>query len=95
MLDLLCNQWLILILTFIFSLILIAKSKEVIQYLLDQTSNSQLNSTLTIWGTDNISQEEIEALKAFIIEIGKERVYVDTAYDLNPLENHDIQGYKR
>ena len=81
--------------TFIFFCILIARSKEVIQYLLDQTSSNQLNSTLTIWGTDNISQEEIEALKAFIIDIGKERVYVDTAYDLNSLENHDIQGYKR
>ena len=37
--------------------------------------------------TDNISQEEIEALKAFIVSIGKHRVYVDTAYDLDPLEN--------
>ena len=82
-------------LDFISFFILIAKSKEAIQYLLDQTSTSQLNSTLTIWGTDNISQEEIEALKAFIIDIGKERVYVDTAYDLNLLENHDRQGYKR
>ena len=42
--------------------------------------------------TDNISQEEIEALKAFIVSIGKHRVYVDTAYDLDPLEIEDTKN---
>ena len=36
---------------------------------------------------DNISQEEKEALKGFIKSIGKHRVYVDTAYDLDLLEH--------
>ena len=36
-----------------------------------------------------MSQEEIDGLEAFIVSIGKHRVYVDTAYDLFTLENED------
>ena len=53
------------------------------EYLLESTSTSLINSTLTIWGTDDITNEELEALKSFIKSIGKHRTYVDTAYDLN------------
>ena len=67
-----------------------AQSFETIEYLLDKTSKPELNSTLTIWGTDPISQEGLEDLKNFILKIGKNRIFVDTAYDLNfayqPLE---------
>ena len=66
-----------------------AKSQAIIEYLLDQSSTSELNSTLTLWGTDNISQEAIEEIKIFIEAIGKQRVYVDTAYDLNSLQSID------
>ena len=60
-----------------------ADSQNVIQYLLDSTSTPTLNSTLTIWGSDIISNNQLLALKNFISQIGKNRVYVDTAYDLN------------
>ena len=53
------------------------------EYLLESTSTSLINSTLTIWGTDDITNEELEALKSFIKSIGKHRTYVDTAYNLN------------
>ena len=42
-----------------------------------------MNTTLTVWGTDIISNDQLLALKNFISQIGKNRVYVDTAYDLN------------
>ena len=61
----------------------LAQSQSCLEYLLESTSTSLINSTLTIWGTDDISNEELEALKSFIKSIGKHRTYVDTAYDLN------------
>ena len=62
-----------------------APSQRAIEYLLDSTDSltTGINSTLTIWGTDDITNEELEALKSFINYIGKHRTYVDTAYDLN------------
>ena len=60
-----------------------ADSQNVLQYLLDSTSTPTLNTTLTIWGSDIISNDQLLALKNFISQIGKNRVYVDTAYDLN------------
>ena len=50
---------------------------------MESTSTPLINSTLTIWGTDDITNEELEALKLFIKSIGKHRTFVDTAYDLN------------
>ena len=61
----------------------LAQSQSCLEYLLESTSTSLINSTLTIWGTDDITNEELEALKSFIKSIGKHRTYVDTAYDLN------------
>ena len=61
----------------------LAQSQSCMEYLLESTSTSLINSTLTIWGTDDITNEELEALKSFIKSIGKHRTYVDTAYDLN------------
>ena len=61
----------------------LAQSQSCLEYLLESTSTSLINSTLTIWGTDDISNEELEALKSLIKSIGKHRTYVDTAYDLN------------
>ena len=63
-----------------------AASIDVIKYLLDTTSTSTVNTTLTVWGTDSITDEELEALKTFIQTVGKDRVYVDTAYDLFDLK---------
>ena len=40
------------------------------------TSNSKMNSTLTLWGTDPMDESEIKNLKNFINLIGKNRVYV-------------------
>ena len=61
----------------------LSQSQSCLEYLLESTSTSLINSTLTIWGTDDITNEELEALKSFIKSIGKHRTYVDTAYDLN------------
>ena len=61
----------------------LAQSQSCLEYLLESTSTSLINSTLTIWGTDDITNEELEALKSFIKSIGKHRTYVDTTYDLN------------
>ena len=69
---------------FTFWFIILAQSRRNLEYLLDSTSTPLINSTLTIWGTDDISNEELQALKEFIQIIGKYRTYVDTAYDLNP-----------
>ena len=62
-----------------------APSQRAIEYLLESTDSltTGINSTLTIWGTDDITNEELEALKSFMKSIGKHRTYVDTAYDLN------------
>ena len=72
-----------------------AASYDVIKYLLDATSTSTVNTTLTVWGTDPITDEELEALKGFIQTVGKDRVYVDTAYDLldvDKVEKEPING---
>jgi len=71
--------------TFPIRAIYAAPSQRAIEYLLDSTDSltTGINSTLTIWGTDDITNEELEALKSFINYIGKHRTYVDTAYDLN------------
>jgi len=69
--------------TFPIRAIYAAQSQSCLEYLLESTSTSLINSTLTIWGTDDITNEELEALKSFIKSIGKHRTYVDTAYDLN------------
>ena len=61
----------------------LARSQNSLEYLLESTSTPWINSTLTIWGTDDITNEELEALKSFIKSIGKHRTYVDTSYDLN------------
>ena len=42
-----------------------------------------------------MSQEEIDGLEAFIVSIGKHRVYVDTAYDLFILENEDRKNVEK
>ena len=57
-----------------------AASYDVIKYLLESTSTSTVNTTLTVWGSDSITDEELEALERFIQTVGKDRVYVDTAY---------------
>ena len=61
----------------------LAQSQSCLEYLLESTSTSLINSTLTIWGTDDITNEELEALKSFIKSIGKHRTYIDTAFDLD------------
>ena len=43
-------------------------------------------STITLWGTDTISDDELQNLKLFVRDIGVERVFVDTSYDLNNLQ---------
>ena len=61
----------------------IAPSQTTLEYLLDSTSTSSINSTLTIWGNNNITKDQLEALNSFVNYIGKHRTYVDTVYDLN------------
>ena len=61
----------------------LAPSQENLKYLLDKTSTSSTNSTLTIWGNNNITKDQLEALNGFVNYIGKHRTYVDTVYDLN------------
>jgi hypothetical protein len=61
-----------------------------LQWLLDQTSNADTNSTLTIWGSDDISQDEILQLKIFIGILGQDRIYLDVSYDMeNPQKKVD------
>ena len=48
-------------------------------------------STITLWGTDTISDDELQNLKLFVRDIGVERVFVDTSYDLNNLQT-DYEG---
>ena len=68
-----------------------ARSKPIIQYLLDETSNLDNNSTITLWGTDTITDDGLQNLKLFVRDIGIERVFVDTSYDLNNLQT-DYEG---
>ena len=57
---------------------------------MESTSTPLINSTLTIWGTDDITNEELEALNLFIKSIGKHRTFVDTAYDLKESNSFTI-----
>ena len=73
----------------------LARSQNSLEYLLESTSTPWINSTLTIWGTDDITNEELESLKLFIKSIGKHRTYVDTSYDLNGNQKSNTNDVKK
>jgi len=71
--------------TFALRGIFLGKSLEQIQWLLDQTSDvSGIKSTVTIWGKDPLSQDQLTSLRAFLDTVGRDRCYTDTSADLNP-----------
>ena len=60
-----------------------AVSFDVLKSLLDRTSenNHGVDSTLTLWGTDKLDEQEVLNLFTFIEDIGKNRVYFDVKFD--------------
>jgi hypothetical protein len=56
------------------------------------TSTTSINSTVTIWGTDHLSNEQHEKLLTFIDVIGRDRTYTDTIADTNPATSKLIIG---
>ena len=69
-------------LTFALRGIFLGDSIEQIQWLLDQTSDEVTKSTVTIWGTDDLSNHQLEGLKSFLKTIGKDRCYTDTTANI-------------
>ena len=59
-------------------LYLLGDSLEEFQWLLFATSNSKTQSTVTIWGTDHLTEEQQNKLLEFVDVIGKNRIYSDT-----------------
>ena len=57
---------------------LLGGSLEEFQWLLFATSNSKTQSTVTIWGTDHLTEEQQNKLLTFVDVIGKNRIYSDT-----------------
>ena len=53
-------------------------SLEEFEWLLFATSNSKTQSTVTIWGTDPLTEEQQNKLLTFVDVIGKNRIYSDT-----------------
>jgi len=58
--------------------ILLGDSLEEFQWLLFATSNYKTQSTVTIWGTDPLTEEQQNKLLTFVDAIGKNRIYSDT-----------------
>lgn len=56
----------------------VANSEATLTYLLE--NSQELNSTLTIWGTDDI--EDVNSLRDVIDRIGRHRIYLDVPEDL-------------
>ena len=57
---------------------LLGDSLEEFQWLLFATSNYKTQSTVTIWGTDPLTEEQQNKLLTFVDAIGKNRIYSDT-----------------
>ena len=55
-------------------------SLEEIIYLLEKTGST--NSSITIWGQENLDQSQIEKLKCLIKKIGSHKIYLDVHEDL-------------
>ena len=68
--------------TFALRGIYLGNSIEQIQWLLDQTSEDTVKSTVTIWGTDDLSDQQLLGLRNFIRTVGKDRCYTDTTADI-------------
>ena len=49
--------------TYALRAIFLGNSIEQIKWLLDETSDSKVNSTVTIWGTDTLNNEQLTKLK--------------------------------
>ena len=71
---------------------ILGDSLEEFKWLLYATSTSSINSTVTIWGTDHLSNEQHEKLLTFIDVIGRDRTYTDTTADTNPETFNSISG---
>jgi len=64
--------------------IFLGDSVEQILWLLAETSDSRVQSTVTIWGTDQLSDRQLTGLRAFLNTVGRDRCYTDTTADLKP-----------
>ena len=70
------------VITFALRGIFLGNSIEQIQWLLDQTSEDTVKSTVTIWGTDDLSDQQLQGLRNFVQTVGKDRCYTDTTADI-------------
>jgi len=70
---------------------LLGNSLEEFQWLLYATSTSndtkEIESTVTIWGTDPLNDEQQDKLLTFIEVIGTNRIYTDTTANTSPLNS--------
>ena len=62
--------------------IFLGDSLDQIQWLLDQSSTDQVKSTVTIWGTDNLTQHQLDGLRHFVASVGKDRCFTDTTANI-------------
>jgi len=69
-------------LTFALRGIFLYNSIEQIRGLLDQTSSPNVTSTVTIWGTDNLTDYQLDGLKEFVATVGRDRCFTDTTADI-------------
>ena len=66
-------------------------SLEEFQWLLYATNTNndttKIESTVTIWGTDHLNDDQQNKLLTFIDVIGKERIYTDTTANTSPVNS--------
>ena len=48
------------------------------------TSTEDSISTLTVWGKDQLTDQQLGDLRRFVNLLGRDRIYTDTSADLSP-----------